>query len=186
MPVRLTEEADHEQHLRDLQREEHHENGTIDSSAPQEHVEVEDRKRHQEPRERVRDVGRTESRADLRGAEEHDENPEPEPESPVGRERGRAEDVPIPELPHPGEELRHAAVEERRPDPDEVRDERGVVSAQQERRQRETGESERSGISDGSCVEGRRDLPFLDYSHDSLPCRAAPPRRRGDLKNPGL
>ena len=76
--------------------------------------------------------------------------PSAEPEAAVRRERRRPEDVAVAELPHAGEELHEPAVEERRADPDQVRDERRVVPAEQERRQRERGEPSGAGSAAGT------------------------------------
>ena len=64
---------------------------------------------------------------------------------PQSRTRG-AEDVAVAELPHTGEQLDEPTVEKRQPDPDQVRDERRVVPAQDEGRERERRESERRRV----------------------------------------
>ena len=54
--VRGVEEADHEQDLGDLQRQEDPEDGRVHLHAGDQHVRVEDREREQEPGQRVRQV----------------------------------------------------------------------------------------------------------------------------------
>ena len=63
----------------------------------------------------------------------------------------------VPELPHAGEELDDPAVEEREPDPDEIGDEARVVPAQDEGRQRERCETERSGVGSRDALDERQD-----------------------------
>jgi len=150
--VRGVEEADHEQDLGDLQRQEDSEDSRVHLHAADQHVRVEDCEREQEPGQGVRQVtagvaGEPPRRVDA----ENDEEAEAHPERAVRRKRGGAEDVPVAELPHPGRELSHAAVEDRRPDPDQVGDPRGVVPAEQERRKRESRQTERCGIG-GRCA----------------------------------
>src|SRR5205085_5842693 len=124
----------------DLQRQENAKDGEVDATAPEEHVEVEDREREQEPGEPVREVVLTGERsAELRRLGEDDEDPEREPEASVRRECGRAERVLVAELPLPSEQLNEPAVEECEPHPHQIGDEVRVVAAQHERRQREGG-----------------------------------------------
>ena len=147
VPVRDPEEPDREHDLGDLQGEEDAQDGEVDARRPHQHVRVEDRERDQEPRERVVDVRALQQPGKAgRARQEHDERAEGEPKASIRRERGRAEDVSVGELPHAGAELDEAAVEQRRPEPDAVGDERRVVPAEQERRERERGETKRRGV----------------------------------------
>ena len=163
------EEADREQDLRDLQGQEDREHCNGDPQAPQHHVGVEDREREQEPRQPVVDVDGLERASDLRRLEEHDGDAESEPEAAVGRERGRAKDVPVPELPHTGEQLGNASVEEGQSDPEDVRDEGRVVAAEHEGGEREPRKSERGGIGDRHELHQRRGSALLgEDSHINL------------------
>src|SRR3954449_12220347 len=155
------EEPDREHDLSDLQRQEDEEYGDADTRAPEKHVRVEDRERNEEPGERVVDVRPLEAGAERRGLGQDHEGPEREPEAAVGRERRRAEDVAVPDLPHPGEELHHPAVEERCPEPDDVGDERGVVPAQHEGGQGERGQAERRRVGSGNRLDLGRKTAFL-------------------------
>jgi hypothetical protein len=79
----------------------------------------------------VQQVGARDSPRDRFGhQDERHEEPQRHPKATVGRERGGAEDVAVPEFPHPGEELGEAAVEEGEPEPRHVRNEGRVVTAQ--------------------------------------------------------
>src|SRR4051812_8317972 len=93
-------EADPEQDLGDLERQEDREDGEVDTGAPEEHVRVEDRERDQEPRKPVREVVLAgQAAAELRRLREDDEDSERQPEAPVARERSRSECVPVTEFP---------------------------------------------------------------------------------------
>src|SRR5919108_5673160 len=78
-------EADGEQDLGDLERQEDAEDRQVDAQAPEHHVRVEDGEREQEPRKRVRDVAALQRAAQLRRLDEDDEDAEREPEAPVRR-----------------------------------------------------------------------------------------------------
>src|SRR3954449_2087383 len=173
-----TEVADRKQDLRDLERQEDAEDGDAHAAAPHEHVGVEDREGDKEPGEGVRDVGPRQPGAELGRLGQDHEGAEREPEPAVRRERGGAEDVAVPELPHAGEELHHAAVEQRGAEPDHVRDERRVVPAQHERGERERGQAEWRRVGDRGRLEQRREPAFLRIGgHWALPSERGTGRR---------